>query len=99
MDERFAAELHAANTHDRDGRAWTYLPYGPFASEGDYRRWLASSCLESDPLFHAIVDNTSVRAVGVAAYMRIAPAKGSKSVTSIFLHCSSARPRRLKPCT
>ena len=26
IDERFAADLHAANLHDVDGRNWTYLP-------------------------------------------------------------------------
>ena len=29
--ERHAAQLHAANSLDREGRIWTYLPYGPYA--------------------------------------------------------------------
>ena len=28
---RHAAELHAAYLLDKEGRNWTYLPYGPFA--------------------------------------------------------------------
>ena len=80
IDERFAADLHAANSRDADGRNWTYLPYGPFPSEDDYRRWLTTTCLGADPLFHAIVDAASGRAVGVAAYMRIERGIGSIEV-------------------
>jgi RimJ/RimL family protein N-acetyltransferase len=83
MDERFAADLHAANSRDADGRSWTYLPYGPFSSAGDYRRWLTTSCAGDDPLFHAVLDAASGRATGVASYMRIQPASGSIEVGHI----------------
>jgi RimJ/RimL family protein N-acetyltransferase len=73
---RHAAELHAANAADRDGRNWTYLPYGPFATLDDYRGWMESSCLGEDPQFHAVIDRGSGRAVGVASYLRIDPANG-----------------------
>jgi RimJ/RimL family protein N-acetyltransferase len=80
IDERFAADLHAANSQDADGRTWTYLPYGPFPSEADYRRWLTTTCLDADPMFHAVIDAASGHAVGVAAYMRIGRAAGSIEV-------------------
>jgi RimJ/RimL family protein N-acetyltransferase len=80
IGEHFAADLHAANVRDAHGRNWTYLPYGPFASEDDYRRWLTKTCLGADPLFNTVVDVASGRAVGVAAYMRIEPALGSVEV-------------------
>jgi RimJ/RimL family protein N-acetyltransferase len=80
IDERFAADLHTANLQDRDGRNWTYLPYGPFASEHDYRQWMNKTCFGADPLFHAIVDRGSGRAAGLAAYMRIKPESGSIEV-------------------
>lgn len=83
INERFAADLHAANTCDGDGRNWTYLPYGPFATEEDYRRWLVTTCFGSDPQFHAIVDITDQRAMGVAAYLRIAPTIGSIEIGHI----------------
>jgi RimJ/RimL family protein N-acetyltransferase len=69
--ERHAAELHDANRDDREGRNWTYLGVGPFANFDAYRTWLASVAVVDDPLFHAIVDSKSGKAVGVAAYMRI----------------------------
>jgi RimJ/RimL family protein N-acetyltransferase len=74
--ERHAADLHAANLADAEGRGWTYLPYGPFATLSDYRAWMDATCLGGDPLFHAIVDAATGRAIGVAAYLRIDPKSG-----------------------
>lgn len=74
--DRHAASLHEANHEDTDGRIWTYLPYGPFETLGDYRRWMETSCLGDDPLFHAIVEHRTGRALGVASYLRIEPAVG-----------------------
>src|SRR3954453_8720114 len=80
VDERFAADLHAANLNDVDGRNWTYLPYGPFAHEADYRNWMAATCFGADPMFHVFVDRATGRAMGLAAYMRIAPPSGAIEV-------------------
>lgn len=77
---RHAAELHAAYARDPDARAWTYLPYGPFPSSAAYARWIGRHGLGDDPLFFAIVDAASGRAVGVASYLRIDPAAGSIEV-------------------
>ncbi|WP_437992840.1 GNAT family N-acetyltransferase [Sorangium sp. So ce145] len=74
--EKHAADLHAANLADAEGRGWTYLPYGPFATLSDYHAWMDATCLGDDPLFHAIIDATTGRAVGVAAYLRIDPSNG-----------------------
>jgi RimJ/RimL family protein N-acetyltransferase len=73
---RHAAELHAANSLDRDGRMWTYLFNGPFATEAEYREWLAPRQHSEDPLFFAIVDSASGRATGLASYLRIDPPQG-----------------------
>lgn len=81
--ERHAAELYEANERDPSGRAWTYLFAGPFDSFDAYLNWMKSSCLGDDPLFHAIVDAKTGKAVGVAAYMRIDPKAGSIEVGNI----------------
>ena len=73
---RHAADLHAANLQDKEGRNWTYLGYGPFADLAGYRAWMDASCLGDDPLFHAVVDQASGKAVGVASYLRIDPPVG-----------------------
>jgi RimJ/RimL family protein N-acetyltransferase len=80
IDERFAGDLQAAASDDPDGRTWTYLPYGPFATEGDYRRWLVATCLGDDPLFFAVVDAATGTAVGQASYLNIKPGQGSIEV-------------------
>ena len=80
---RHAADLHAANSLDREGRNWTYLPYGPFARLEEYRGWLDRVSAAEDPFFHAILDQKSGRAVGIASYMRIDPGAGVIEVGGI----------------
>ena len=75
-----AASLYAANALDAEGRMWTYLSYGPFDSFESYRAWMEGSCLGSDPLFFAIVDRATMKAVGTASYVRIDPRSGSIEV-------------------
>jgi len=74
--DRHAADLHAANLGDKEGRNWTYLAYGPFERLEDYRAWMRTTCLSEDPLFHAVIERTTGRAAGVASYLRIDPAPG-----------------------
>jgi RimJ/RimL family protein N-acetyltransferase len=71
-----AAALHEAHSLDREGRNWTYLPYGPFASAAEYARWAEWAEAQEDPQFFAIVDDASRQPVGVASYLRIEPAMG-----------------------
>ncbi|MGH7288580.1 MAG: GNAT family N-acetyltransferase [Myxococcota bacterium] len=77
---RHAAALHEAYGEDREGRNWTYLPYGPFASAAAYAAFVESVQTREDPLFFAIVEVGSRRPVGVASYLRIDPAMGSIEV-------------------
>lgn len=70
------AELYAAFSRDREGRDWTYLPYGPFASAAELRRWIECSCVGADPCFFSIIDERSGHAAGVASYLRIEPVIG-----------------------
>jgi RimJ/RimL family protein N-acetyltransferase len=74
--ERHAAALHAVNALDREGRNWTWLPYGPFADFAAYREWLQKMATLRDPQFYVIADSTTGQALGVAAFMRIYPAHG-----------------------
>lgn len=83
--QRHAAPLWEAARGDREGRMWTYLPYGPFASAQEYADWLGATCLGDDPLFFAVVDTASGRATGLASYLRIAPQVGSIEVGHVQL--------------
>jgi RimJ/RimL family protein N-acetyltransferase len=74
--ERLSVEKHAealfeANALDREGRMWTYLSYGPFQRLDAYREWAEKFARSEDPLFYAIVDRDTSKAVGVASYLRI----------------------------
>jgi RimJ/RimL family protein N-acetyltransferase len=77
---RHAAALHEAYLLDRDGGNWTYLPYGPFDSPGQYAEWIEAREAGEDPVFYAICDQSSGRPVGVASYLRIDPEMGSIEV-------------------
>jgi RimJ/RimL family protein N-acetyltransferase len=73
---RDAADLFAADSEDREGRGWTYLPRGPYPSFAAYREWAEAAYRSDDPLVHAIIDEKSGRAIGIASYMRIDAAAG-----------------------
>lgn len=83
LDPNHAGDLFAANTSAGSIGMWTYMGYGPFATLDAYRVWLESVCHKRDPLFYALIDNHSARAVGVASYLRIEPAAGTLEVGHI----------------
>ncbi len=80
---RHAGEIHSAN-RELDA-IWDYLPYGPFASEGEWLAWAEKAAARADPFFYAIRDLGTGRASGVASYLRILPEAGSIEVGHINL--------------
>ena len=80
---RHANDLFEANSLDRDGGMWTYMPYGPFASIKEYIDWMEKYCSGDDPQFFAIIDNVRGKAAGVASYLNIKPTGGSIEVGHI----------------
>lgn len=80
---RHAAQLFDAFADDTEGRMWTYLPRGPYASINEYRDWAEAASRADDPLVHTIVDRATGEAVGTAALMRIEPEAGVIEVGSI----------------
>lgn len=83
--DRHAADLHRANSLDKDGIIWKYLPYGPFSSVSSYHHWVRDNTAGSDPVFFAIQDKSTGHFGGVASYLRIAPQAGSIEVGHINL--------------
>jgi RimJ/RimL family protein N-acetyltransferase len=81
--DRHAAALFEADAADAEGRSWTYLPDGPFATLTDYRDWMWATCLGEDPLFFAVIDLAAGRPAGLVSYLRITPAAGSIEVGHI----------------
>jgi RimJ/RimL family protein N-acetyltransferase len=81
--QRHGPDLFAAITSAPDGRAWTYLFQEPFAQYEAFQVHLEHMQTSRDPLFFAVADNTTQRAVGYLALMRIDPAHGVIEVGNI----------------
>lgn len=81
--KRHGADLFAANASAADARAWTYLFAQPCASGEDFCSYLEQLETSRDPLFFAVIDSTSRRAVGLLSLMRIDPAHGVLEVGNI----------------
>jgi RimJ/RimL family protein N-acetyltransferase len=69
-------ETHGAG---RDA-LWLYLPEGPFPDKAAFRSDLEQKAISRDPFFFAVLDQSSGRALGHAAYLRIEPAHRSIEV-------------------
>ena len=80
---RHGDDLADAFALDEEGRVWTYMASGPFVTKAELTDWIAKVGAGRDPMFYAIVDKASSKALGVASYMRIAPEAGSIEVGSI----------------
>ena len=80
---RHAADLFAANSEDREGRMWTYLPWGPYASRDEYRTALEAGLRRENYLTYAVLRADLGKAAGVASYLNINRAAGSIEVGGI----------------
>jgi RimJ/RimL family protein N-acetyltransferase len=65
-------------------RSWEFLPYGPFASEAEHVAWLREQAAHDDPLFFAITEPGSDRAIGVGTLMSIAPHHGTIEIGHLW---------------
>lgn len=74
--DRHGGDLFTAFAADLEARIFTYLPYGAFSSPLELKSWVAAYCSGTDPLFHAVVEQNSGRAQGVASYLNIRPEIG-----------------------
>ena len=74
---------HALQGPDSDPVLWDYLPYGPFPERAPFDAWLAANAASNDPLFFAVIDRASGRAVGLLRYLRIFPKDGSIEIGHI----------------
>jgi RimJ/RimL family protein N-acetyltransferase len=76
--------LWAAISGKQNDDLWLYLFEGPFAEKADFDASLKSMEISEDPLHFAIIDNTTGKAVGKAAYLRIEPKHRCIEVGSIL---------------
>jgi len=78
-----ANDLYDAFSEESDDATWTYLPYGPFATQDQLQEWLIPFTQSDDPWMFALIDKKTGRVGGVASYLRINPESGSVEVGHI----------------
>jgi RimJ/RimL family protein N-acetyltransferase len=77
---------HAADLWEgtRDPSLWDYLFDGPYDDRAAFDASIAKKSTGNDPLFFAILDRASGKALGYASYMRFEPAHRCIEVGSIL---------------
>ena len=80
---RHARDLHDANGEDREGRMWTYLPWGPYADFDEYRAALEIKVRQEGFITYAVVAVDSGKAVGIASYLNANLSAGSIEIGGI----------------
>src|SRR5580704_13873833 len=78
------AALYEGTCAEAGDRLWQYLFEGPFTNWAAFDVHLQRIATSEDPLFLAILDNASGRAMGYASYMRIEPVHRVIEVGSIL---------------
>jgi RimJ/RimL family protein N-acetyltransferase len=71
--DRHLEDLFACMGGAEHAGLWTYMFDGPFGNRAVFAEAMKKRQASNDPLFFAIVDTRSNRAVGIASYMRIEP--------------------------
>lgn len=94
LHRRHASELwQAAQGADE---SWTYLPYGPFASEAELTRFVGERAAEHDPMFWAVRPVSAGLASGWLALIDMQPRNAAIELGSIWF---SPRLQRTKAAT
>ncbi len=84
------ARKHAVSLYDGSNgapdreRVWTYLGDGPYANLQDFRASIETKARSEDPLFFAVVDNASGRALGYQTLMRFDAANRAVEVGNVM---------------
>jgi RimJ/RimL family protein N-acetyltransferase len=67
-------DLWAAIGGDEHAELWRYMGDGPYPDRAGFDAGLHAKAASQDPLYHAIVETSSGRALGHASYLRMEPA-------------------------
>jgi RimJ/RimL family protein N-acetyltransferase len=85
--------FEAAHGEGSDPELWDYLAYGPFPDLTSFRDWLEERAASEDPLFFAVVDTASGRAMGMVSFLRIDEAFGVIEIGHIWFGSALQRSR------
>lgn len=78
---------------DADGRIWTYMGSGPFATLGEFREWLGPLQESGDPLFYTIVPVDTGVPAGMGSFMRMDVDNGVAEIGHIWFAPSLQKTR------
>jgi RimJ/RimL family protein N-acetyltransferase len=90
---RHGDDLYAACSGPEAEDLFRYLFEAPPTDRADFDPWLVKASASEDPLFFAVVDQATGRAVGRLTFMRIDPAHGVIETGSILFGPALARTR------
>jgi RimJ/RimL family protein N-acetyltransferase len=85
--------FEAAHGEGSDPELWDYLAYGPFPDLASFRDWLEERAASEDPLFFAVVDTASGKALGMVSFLRIDEAFGVIEIGHIWFGAALQRSR------
>jgi hypothetical protein len=80
---RHGKTLYAAYATDREGRLWTYLPWGPYSGPEELCARIDAVRASGIRPEYALIDLASGKPFGQASYLNIDPAAGSIEVGGI----------------
>lgn len=80
--QRHLADLYEVSKGD--DTLWNYMGYGPFADPAAMLSWLDGCAASPDPLFFAIIDKKTEKAVGMLSFMRIDAKGGAIEIGHIW---------------
>ena len=80
---RHGAALYDAYATDREGRLWTYLPWGPYSRPEKLCAQIDAVRASGVSPEYALIDLASGKPFGQASYLNIDPAAGSIEVGGI----------------
>jgi RimJ/RimL family protein N-acetyltransferase len=80
--ERHASDLYAAFGEDREGRMWSYLPWGPYADFGTFLEAVRAGLRREGFVTYAVIAPGG-KPLGHASYLNINLAAGSIEVGAI----------------
>jgi RimJ/RimL family protein N-acetyltransferase len=89
--DHVSAAKHAADLYtsfdgkDPEAHIWTYMGYGPFASQEEFTEWVKAREAARDPWFYAFVRRDTGKAVGMGSFMRNDAANGVIEVGHIWM--------------
>eukprot|EP01065_Artemidia_motanka_P030603 TRINITY_DN36642_c0_g1_i1.p1 TRINITY_DN36642_c0_g1~~TRINITY_DN36642_c0_g1_i1.p1 ORF type:complete len:259 (+),score=50.09 TRINITY_DN36642_c0_g1_i1:76-852(+) len=83
--EKHAEDLFATLSEDKEGRMWTYMRYGPFATFAEYRDFLTEFIKPAALSVFTVINKETGKACGIMTYLHIIEQAGVLEIGNIAL--------------